>query len=49
MELRRNPKGYAAKLRKYRKRFDGKLVRKDGLFIPKPLQKLNPAELLKVK
>ena len=27
--------------------FDGKLVRKDGLFIPKPLQQLNPAHLLK--
>ncbi len=27
--------------------FDGKLVRKDGLFVPKALQKLNPAELLK--
>lgn len=30
VELRRNPKGYAAKLRKYRKRFDGKLVRVEG-------------------
>lgn len=29
--------------------FDGKLVRKDGLFVPKALQKLNPQELLKVK
>jgi len=27
-------------------RFDGKLIRKDGLFVPKPLQKLNPAYLL---
>ena len=27
--------------------FDGKLIRKDGLFVPKPLQKLNPDELLK--
>lgn len=27
--------------------FDGKLVRRDGLFVPKALQKLNPAELLK--
>ena len=26
--------------------FDGKLVRKDGLFVPKPLQKLNPDYLL---
>ena len=26
--------------------FDGKLVRKDGLFVPKTLQKLNPAFLL---
>jgi aminopeptidase len=26
--------------------FDGKLVRKDGLFVPKSLQKLNPAYLL---
>src|ERR1035438_9000630 len=26
--------------------FDGKLVRKDGLFVPKALQKLNPAYLL---
>jgi len=25
--------------------FDGKLIRKDGLFVPKPLQKLNPANL----
>jgi len=29
--------------------FDGKLVRKDGLFVPKALQKLNPDQLLKVK
>jgi aminopeptidase len=29
--------------------FDGKLIRKDGLFLPKALQKLNPDELLKVK
>lgn len=29
--------------------FDGKLVRQDGLFVPKALQKLNPDELLKVK
>jgi len=27
--------------------FDGKLVRRDGLFVPKPLQKLNPDQLLK--
>jgi aminopeptidase len=27
--------------------FDGKLIRKDGLFIPKPLQALNPDRLLK--
>lgn len=27
--------------------FDGKLIRKDGQFLPKALQKLNPAELLK--
>ena len=27
--------------------FDGRLVRKDGLFVPKALQKLNPEELLK--
>jgi aminopeptidase len=27
--------------------FDGELVRKDGLFVPKALQKLNPAFLLK--
>jgi aminopeptidase len=27
-------------------RFDGKLIRKDGLFVPKDLQKLNPAYLL---
>jgi aminopeptidase len=27
--------------------FDGKLIRKDGLFVPKALQKLNPKELLK--
>jgi len=26
--------------------FDGKLIRKDGLFVPKSLQKLNPAYLL---
>jgi aminopeptidase len=26
--------------------FDGKLIRKDGLFVPKPLQKLNPDFLL---
>jgi aminopeptidase len=26
--------------------FDGKLIRKDGLFVPKPLQKLNPNFLL---
>ena len=26
--------------------FDGKLIRKDGLFVPKPLQKLNPENLL---
>jgi len=26
--------------------FDGKLIRKDGLFVPKALQKLNPAYLL---
>jgi aminopeptidase len=29
--------------------FDDKLVRKDGLFVPKALQKLNPDQLLKVK
>ena len=29
--------------------FDGKLVRKDGLFVPKALQRLNPDQLLKVK
>jgi aminopeptidase len=29
--------------------FDGKLIRKDGLFVHKALQKLNPDELLKVK
>ena len=29
--------------------FDGKLIRKVGLFVPKALQKLNPEELLKVK
>lgn len=29
--------------------FDGKLIRKDGLFVPKALQKLNPDQLLKVK
>lgn len=28
-------------------RFDGKVIRKDGLFIPKALQKLNPDYLLK--
>ncbi|MBI2518325.1 MAG: aminopeptidase [Opitutae bacterium] len=27
--------------------FDDKLIRKDGLFVPKALQKLNPSELLK--
>ena len=27
--------------------FDGKLIRKDGLFVPKPLQALNPDQLLK--
>ena len=27
-------------------RFDGELIRKDGLFVPKALQKLNPAHLL---
>ena len=27
-------------------RFDGELIRKDGLFVPKALQKLNPAYLL---
>ena len=27
--------------------FDGKLIRKDGQFVPKALQKLNPKELLK--
>ncbi len=27
--------------------FDGKLIRRDGLFVPKSLQKLNPQELLK--
>ncbi|MFM9167483.1 MAG: aminopeptidase, partial [Verrucomicrobiota bacterium] len=27
-------------------RFDGKVIRKDGLFVPKELQKLNPAYLL---
>lgn len=26
--------------------FDGKLIRKDGLFVPRPLQKLNPDHLL---
>ncbi len=26
--------------------FDGKLIRKDGLFVPKSLQKLNPKELI---
>ncbi len=25
--------------------FDGKLIRKDGLFVPKSLQKLNPDQL----
>ncbi len=29
--------------------FDGKLIRKDGLFVPKPLQKLNPDYLLDKK
>jgi aminopeptidase len=29
--------------------FDGKLIRKDGLFVPKALQALNPDQLLKVK
>lgn len=29
--------------------FDGKLVRKDGLFVPKALQKLNPDHLLRAK
>ncbi len=28
-------------------RFDGKVIRKDGLFLPKALQKLNPDQLLK--
>lgn len=27
--------------------FDGRVIRRDGLFIPKPLQSLNPAQLLK--
>jgi aminopeptidase len=27
-------------------RFDGKVIRKDGLFLPKSLQKLNPDYLL---
>ena len=27
-------------------RFDGKVIRKDGHFVPKSLQKLNPAYLL---
>ena len=27
-------------------RFDGQVIRKDGLFLPKPLQKLNPSYLL---
>ena len=27
-------------------RFDGRLIRKDGLFVPPALQKLNPAYLL---
>jgi aminopeptidase len=27
-------------------RFDGQVIRKDGLFLPKPLQTLNPAYLL---
>ncbi len=27
--------------------FDGRLIRKDGLFVPKPLRKLNPDQLLK--
>ncbi len=26
--------------------FDGKLIRKDGIFLPKPLQALNPVRLL---
>jgi aminopeptidase len=26
--------------------FDGKLIRQDGLFLPKALQKLNPVYLL---
>lgn len=30
-------------------RFDGKLIRKDGLFVPKSLQKLNPEYLLAKK
>jgi aminopeptidase len=29
--------------------FDGKLIRRDGLFMPKPLQSLNPEQLLKQK
>lgn len=29
--------------------FDGKLIRKDGLFVPPALKKLNPDQLLKVK
>ena len=28
-------------------RFDGQLIRKDGLFVPKPLQALNPERLLR--
>ncbi|MEO8353020.1 MAG: aminopeptidase, partial [Chthoniobacteraceae bacterium] len=28
-------------------RFDGKVIRKDGLFVPKALQSLNPDRLLK--
>jgi aminopeptidase len=27
-------------------RFDGKVIRKDGIFVPKALQKLNPEYLL---
>jgi len=26
--------------------FDGKLIRKDGVFVPKPLQALNPERLI---
>jgi aminopeptidase len=29
--------------------FDGKLIRKDGLFVPKSLHKLNPEHLLGAK